>query len=740
MVPTHGRVVGLRPLRTESGRWAWPLGVVVFTTLNVALPLLHSTTFYLQGDSASQFAPTWYHLGRLVRGGQWPVWIDPAAWTGGNYVGEALFGVYNPLNALTWIVASQSHVLVGTYLVKLAYELALALGCYVLSREYGAARWASAVMASALPAAGFTMFFDAPCWAAGLAAFAYAPWAWWAFRRTMRGRLNPFWAFLIGALAVTNGNPYGTLAVVLVGLAVFVEALAERDRRGALRVLAVGGCVAALLPLVYLPLLDTVGLSYRASQPLFGNTGELRPDVGGLFGLSSPTYLPVMQVFGRQAAVPATYFSWFVVPLLPWFRFGVLRDRGRSLAGLWVVMALYLILTIGPSQLWMFRWPIRLVEYLDLALAVAVALLLSQGLARDHWRARATGTAAVLALISWLTWAQAPTWLRVAVLGPAVLVVLVAAVLAWHRWGPSAPAWLAAPLLAGTALVVLVQGVPFPVNANLEVWKSPHDATVAQRQFGRYPGPLVQFANPRGNRGPGPQRFLAGSQYDIAGVEAINHYTGMGYGAFAKPLCQRFNGWTRSCGGFRRLWQPLTAGGPDLADLIKVRTVLAIPSQARGTVPAGWSVRRGKHVVTVVRTAPLPYPDSRLSWVTPSVDVRRARTLGPYHQQVVLRTGSTRAEAVFGMLDWPGYRATFAGRPAPVQPNRVGLLTVRLPAGRSGTLDVTYRPPHLTLGLAAAALGVLGALLLGLAGAARPLSQRLRRRRATATAPPPPGG
>ena len=48
-------------------------------------------------------------------------------------------------------------------------------------------------------------------------AFAYATWLWWVLRRCLRGVTNPFWGFLVGVLTVTQGNPYGTLAVVVVG-------------------------------------------------------------------------------------------------------------------------------------------------------------------------------------------------------------------------------------------------------------------------------------------------------------------------------------------------------------------------------------------------------------------------------------------------------------------------------------------------------------------------------------------
>ena len=57
------------------------------------------------------------------------------------------------------------------------------------------------------------------------------------------------------------------------------------------------------------------------------------------------------------------------------------------------------------------------------------------------------------------------------------------------------------------------------------------------------------------------------------------------------------------------------------------------------------------------------------------------------------------------MLAWPGWSAELDGKPLSVTRSDIGLLTVTLPAGASGTVDLTYRPPGLTIGLLGAGLG-----------------------------------
>ena len=174
----------MRARLSATPRLMWPLVVVLATAAFATIPRLATQWFYQRGDTAVQFAPTWYHLGRLTRDGVFPAWLDPDSWAGGNYAAEALFGIYDPLNVPVWLAMSAGpDLMVTTFLVKLCFLVLLALGTYFLCREYDAAPWAAAAVGVALPFSGFTLFWDAGSWASGLIAFAYTPWVWWVLRR-----------------------------------------------------------------------------------------------------------------------------------------------------------------------------------------------------------------------------------------------------------------------------------------------------------------------------------------------------------------------------------------------------------------------------------------------------------------------------------------------------------------------------------------------------------------------------
>ncbi|MGL5808741.1 MAG: hypothetical protein ACRCYQ_02210 [Nocardioides sp.] len=719
---TPGHAGADEPSAGSRATKLWPLVVVVVTFGYAWIPYQLSPWFFQRGDTAAQFAPTWFHLGELVRAGQWPVWLDPEAWAGGNYGVEALFGIYNPINALIWVPMSlASDLMLSTFLVKATVLVALALGTYVLAREYEAVPWAAAMLAIALPFSGFTLYWDGGSWPSGLIAFAYTPWVWWVFRRCLRGATNPWWAFLLGVLAATQGNPYGVLALVIVGAGLVLEGLVARNWPGVTKLTLIGLCVAAFLPLVYLPLLQSADLAYRSGGPLFANNGKLTPTISDLIGLSSPTFVPPIRAITGPMQVPATYFSWLLVPLLPWLRFGVLRRRATELLGVAFVTLAYFLLTVGPSTLWLFRWPLRLIEYCYLGLAVALAIVIGEGLHRSWWKRRAAATLGLIGVAGYLAWAADPAAVRRVALGVAVTGVLAALVLAAHRFRPGSSVLVAGLCILGTGVVLTTQVSVFGENESSRVWHLPSDVAELRSRFAGREPVVLQFADLKPLQDRGQRKllkaswadFLPGSMYQVADVPAVNSYTGMGFRPFSKRLCMSYEGLTKPC-GYRNVWRPAGPGQPPLVDAMKVQTLVVATPIAAGVEPGPeWEVTEKTARVTVLeRTDELPWPDSRLSWAGDGIQVTEARTVAELEESVEF-TAEQDGELVFATLGWPGWRAAIDGRTVPARYGPTGLLTVDVPADSQGTVTVTYRPPGLPAGLVGAGLGTLGAALLG---------------------------
>jgi hypothetical protein len=699
-------------------RWVPPLVLCLLVALLAQIPVLRQGLFYLVDDSAAQFVPMWRRIGEQLLAGHFPL-LDVDSWSGGNLAGEALFGLWNPVNLLDYLLVTRIDDLpVAATVVKTQFLVIAALGVYLLAREYGSARWAAFSLAVALPFSGFILYFQASTWAGGLMTFAWVPFVWWSGRKAARQTIHPIWAFVFGALCVTAGNPYGMLAI----LVVYIGLLAEFRQW---RVVLIGLSVLAVAPLVFLPLLGAASVGARNGLQFF-NVGDLVPGINDLLTLSVPSQQPAIKGFvpgSMRLNVPATYFAWFAVPVLPWLDWGVLRRRGRELFAVFVVMGTYLVLCLGPSHIWMFRWPLRNIEGLLLGLSILLAVLMSAGLRTDHLRRRALITGGALLAGTYLAIASWPKISGRHMLGFVLLAVLTALLILAVRRGNSR--WQAAVLTGGTMIVLLLQTTWSPINTSVTTFYPTPTVHAA------YTGTVAQVGAVGDMPGPPIRGVLFGNGYAAAGEPSLMAYSGIDYVKFTKALCQSHRGTCRE--GYERLFAPVQ-GDLSIADLARVETIVVQRKLVDEPAPRpGWHVESRNSDVTVLRKdKAIPFPRGRVSAWTPGVDVDDDTMDGARSERVRFHRGHGPAQLTFARLNWPGYRAEVNGRKVPVREDQAGLLVVDLPDGVDrGELSLGWTPPGFLAGIVCAFLGLALAIALGWRREKRPRTPGalLRRRR-----------
>ena len=717
--------------------WAVALGAVAVTVGIAVIPQVQGTFFYYVGDNPESFVPLWHHLGGELRAGQWPT-MNPDGWMGGNYAGEAAYTLWNPVSVANYVLVSYfTNLSLAAFVVMVEFLGLLALAVYLLAREYGASRAPSFLVAVALPLSGFTLWYEASGWPAGLMAFTWVAHFWWAARKHARGRLTPVVPFVLGVLAMTTGNPYAAVGLVIVLAAIAVELLVQRRPVPLAHLVLMGACVGASAALVFLPLLSTTGVTVRPSTNEILNDTFLVPDLGDLAAASSPTYLPSISNWNgaRLESLPSTYFAFFVLPLLPWLRWSSLRGRLTGLTSLAVVGGVYAVTTLGPSNLWMFRWPLRLIEYLYLALAVLFAVVLSAGLARDRVRRRIAWSVAIVAVGTYLAWAVRPEYWRLHLYGALlVLGVLGVGLLAARRVGLGA---FTAVLVAGTAAVVLLQTTVFPqIPPGGTPVYPPYDISEMEGGAQTYEGTVLQLATQAGvtTDVQADGRLLFGNLPVALDLDSINRYTGIGFAEFSEALCMDYRG-VVCPEAYERLWRPVGDGiDVPLVDALRVETLVLqrslLPEETDGQGRPGWRVAERDDVREVwVREDPLPY-DDRVAWVSEGAEVEPVSSAAG-REVVRVSAPPEGARVLFSRLAWPGHEATIDGEAVEVVDGPAGLLEVEVPGG-DHELVVTFTSPGVRLGLAALA----GAALVVLAHSV--VWGLLRRRdRARETAPPP---
>ncbi|MFC0546528.1 hypothetical protein [Kutzneria chonburiensis] len=697
----------------QTSRWRrarLPLGVCVVVAGLALLPLIKNRIFYFWDDSAAVFVPSWRYMGTQLLSGHFPV-LAHDLWMGGNISAEAQLSLWNPVMLLNdMVVASLPDLAVAATFVKIQFLVLLALGTYLLCREYGARPGASAAVAVLLPFAGFTLYFDAAAWAISMISFSFIPHLWWSARKSARGRLNPIVPVFFGFMAMSAGSPYGALGVVVVMTVVIAERLLLKHWSASLRLVLIGAAVALTGVVVYMPLVLAGDVTFRDNTHAH-NFGYMVTALGDLLNLSSPTYLPHEQANQLDhLTVPYSYLGWFILPLAPWLRWSVLKENVRARSALLIFGGIYILATTGPTELWLFRWPMRLVDYPYLPVCVLVAIVLSQGLRTTFLSRRILGSALLIGVQTVLAWSATPEQkyrhLAIGLLIAALVAAVVFVARRNKRFVPTV-------LVFGTAITLFLELNWYPYNAAATAWNMPHNMEELHKRFDRYTGNTftvasVGFQDPGANPDGAWKDMLAGSMYAAAGVKSVNSYTGIGFVKFMNALCLGQSG--ASCAeSYKKLWE-VQPEGVSLADLLRLETVVVRKGYATvGTPPPGWRVLSTDDQATVLRRIdPLPWPNGTVSWTDSGVTVT-ADQQQPLTGETLSYKGS--GKIVLAGLAWPGMTASVNGVAVPVQIGTAGLMTLDLPSAPQGaTLEVTFDEPGFSYGIPLLIVG----LLLGL--------------------------
>ena len=683
------------------------MAAATLTVLVMMAALLVTNHRYLWlGDTTAAYYGWWYHLGDLVRHGQWPPLIDPHAWRAGGLAAEGQWGGWSPLTVTIGLLASgSSHLLVVNDVVKAGLAVVGALGVFRLVRSYDAPPAAAYVAAVAVPMGGMTQYLDLPSWAAAEMIWAILPWVWWALRRTMLRGANPLPALVLGYLLVTVGYVFGTIMLVIVLGACLYDCVLRRDRAAFRRVLVSGVLLGLVAVTVYLPGVLTASVTSR-NEAVGGLGGKLSTDPLALLA----SVLPTAAVHGTTShLMPYAYLAWFL-PAALWLDWGRARREWRPLGGLLLFTVVTLAIVDGPAKLGPLRWPLRLQPFLVMSLVVllvvawhrfgvrptvrrlalslvwvGVAGFLALARAPSMWVAHLCSIALVatgLALVWWLVVRGRLAWVA-----PAAGVLTLAAFGLQHSFYPDPPA---PQRNTPTDLATYQAALPGAVGDTLQVGLSDQ----------------VVKSNPQA-----AQQLLIGSGWYLNDHPIQNTYTAISYGAYKHRYCIFYQG--NTCPALlSTLFTTEPTTGRQRVDLLGVSSLLLIrrdfPTFRLAHPPAGWQVTdRTKYAVLWTRRTPVPGAGG-VVWTSPQTsvsDVVAGDDGTSFRVDAVPAGGGT---AVLSLLDWPGY-TTDVGNLAP--PVDRYLVTVHLPASSQGeTVHVDYRPPGWTAEIAAWGLAVaLGA-------------------------------
>ena len=707
-------------VQSRRGVYRWGALTVFGVLLGYAAVLLADARHFFTDDTEAQYSPLWVMLGRHLREGHFPLLI-PDQWMSGNYTMEEA-GLFNPPQLLIDLIApSVDNLAVYTTIVKLLFSVIAALGVYRVCLAYGGrVQWA-AVAGIAFPLSGWFLFFDEASWMTSLTGTAWMVHAWASAVRYARGRGGPIpvFVFLYLAISVEYVFPAVESALMLVAVAVG-EIVFQRAWRPVARLTAVAACAGLVGLSTYLPSMLSATVSWRGTSQI-NNDPFLTVPWSESLNASLPATAPAFDSWwGYIQPLPMTYIAWFLIPALAFVDWRRARDAWRELSAVALFAVIFLMWTAGPGTVGPLRWPARVLPMVALGLLVLVCVLLGRFGTTAGWRGRFAAAGVLIGLLWVRTFSADPHDVGWHVLSAAA-VAAVGAVVVWLARTRGAGA---AAALTVVAMLPIAYGQVASVQPNMMSYRFPADRAAAKAAFPRFDGVTLQL----GDRAlvPPNERNLDGAYGSLVvgnyakDVEQryVNGYTPNGHYWFGNMLCMR---WDASVcpDAYRRLFNPEPSTGRTVADLMKIdRVVLQkamFPDAESHPAPDGWTwvdVPGHEHYISALERVggPISGVNGRIA---------DARGVGAESTSESGTSSSVRVSSpeggrvVFARLGWPGYRATLDGHPVPIRTVAGSFVAVDIPPGTDrGALTVTWRPPGWKIGIASAAVGLLGVVVL----------------------------
>lgn len=706
----------------EESRGLWRPSLVSMGLVTALLTLLfyrNHRYFYID-DRISETVPKLVDMGRILSSGQMP-WLSTNIVNGGGYAAEYLNGVYNPLNLLlSLVLAHVQDVAFGSFLYVLTHCLLATAGASWLARLLGLNAWWTVAVAVSIGFNPYTIVWNATAWSQGLIAFSWFVFtaaALVAFHLHPRSRYG--WAILFGTYGcLTSGWPLTILVLGFFVAALLVARLVGQSPRRDTAWLAAwaGGGLLCSLVAIY-PLLSNFEIASRSSS--ISNEDNFNvATLEGLLQVANPAYYGFFTSFNGDVlqTLPHYYGAWFLLPVLVFLRSLRLRPEMRIL--LWAVLAalaLSALSTLGPERLLVLRFPTRSLQFFHFFMLMLAGLIVAHG--RFVFTRKRLVVLLVLVGVTALNALQAdPTGIGRILL--AALGVSVLSALLWRhgrrrsvrvgrrRWQmlPNAA------VVLGTVVVLAGLAVAHPVGRGVD-WGFPHDVTtvpaLSSSDYTLFYGNYL----PGGAGLAGFREFHPSTMGLTVGDRQVNGYSSLGNRLFRRwfPIDDQGN---FQIGGAAQFTQVDPVSGLQKLELLRVDQVITLlgPMEAdlRSVIGDRWErVAAGQFAATYRHE---PYePPGLISWVSPGVSVGDVPTCEPTHTRECVTldndAGST-GEVVFARLWMPGYRATLNGEAVEVVRHSDMLVSVVVPEGATGRLELSYRPPG-TVGLTLLSVVVL---------------------------------
>ena len=690
--------------------WYFVLSALALGILAVWVPLMVDPRFFYLDDKQTFVVPYATDIAGSLLNGELP-FLSLSTVFGGNYAIDWQHGLLNPYSLLTYLInyAVNDLQLAGALLVG-AYLPLLTLGTYLLARSYRLERGPALLFAGVISSNNFLLYWAGGSWHNHLVGTVWFVWSWVFLQGCQEQGRYAVVGFTASAyLLLTCGFPQAAIVLALLTAIYLIRTLRMRDWRPLLD-MTVGSLVAILLATPsLLPTVFTLSVTTRETG--ISNHSFLTPTLGDYLQLGAPAFFPKIQYWNSDMHVPIFYLAWFIPPLAILVdQSGARRVLGR-MAPVIVMLVILLLFGTGPENLGPLRWPFRFLPFIHISAGlIFFAVLFQTGplILTIERLAMAMGLMALAIVVAVME--EPGTW-RVNWFAGLGMAGLFTGSIMLYRWrGCSALLW---GLFAGTVAIFVATHVVISRNNDVP------DFQVTGMRTGSEPPSMQVFSGYALYLGDrlshhsvgGVAEFSAAATGILDGTYTFNGYTPLGHKALQQELCIAERTQTLCAAGVAKWLEPDALTQAPLLDLFRIKTVVAQYGMWREGIAAylgpGWrSLGRGETVEKFERVVPLTLPGT-LAWHPQKVRVDAPEPMRHQAESLSVLENAVGGRLIFARLFWPGYHASFNGKPLEVVAHRGFLVAVDLPPETTGRLDLWFRPPGLRLGFALAGLGLM---------------------------------
>ena len=689
------------------------------------IPEFINPGFYFIDDMQHEFMPVFYNIGRTLHTGSFPI-LSLSNWLGGNYFAEYQYALINPVSlALYYVLPFFSSLAVAAAFLAAFFQGLLFCGAFYLARAYGIERAGAYLAALVITTNNFIAYWYATSWFPALVSIAWLLCAWAALIHVSHSRKHWLCTIFLCYLTMTSGWPQTTLLLGLISILIFFQKWRENRLNDAIRVVIALSAATLLSSPCLIALLSVGEIAARSVNSV--NSNLWVPSLQDILNFSFPLHLGYIKGFNgyQLMATPYMYCAWFILPLLPFIKWGRQIWLSSANATLLALGFFLLLACLGPEQIGPVRWPFRFLPYLHIVITVLILKNISNGGLFRVNRIRLILSTGLVALSLLLSWQRIPLQSfdsPVFILAIEGVIVTFLTVVAWQNkkfYGYAA-------LIATTFGIFVFTRMMFSSNTDYANWgmnpQRNDNALVntVPQGYTAYSGKVGLDSD--GNRGRlDPQRLLefqTGFMSLEYGLPSLGGYSPLGHKALQKELCMvGIFGETLPC-ATNRLFEIDKETGAPLADLFRIQKITAMRGLHLSALKSeridSWNLEfSGNYTERYVRDLPNISLPGTVSWTSPNLTVIQAAIPQPLEEHLeIQREKNSDAKVIFARLWWPGYTASFAGKEIPVTAHRGIFVTAILPTEpQSGILKLVYRPPYFLTSLILVGLGFLITLI-----------------------------